>query len=126
MPTSVAMDALRVRQILFNLLANAVRYTQHGGVRVRVTAQVAPLPGRVRLSFAVADTGVGMSRAQLAAIFNRDRIANAGDGIGLAISLRLARAMGGTITAKSEPGEGSVFTFIFDAPVVSRGATAAA
>jgi signal transduction histidine kinase len=126
MPTSVAMDALRVRQILFNLLANAVRYTQHGGVRVRVTAQVAPLPGRVRLSFAIADTGVGMSRAQLAAIFNRDRIASAGDGIGLAISLRLARAMGGTITAKSEPGEGSVFTFIFDAPVVSRGATAAA
>ncbi len=126
MPTSVEMDARRVRQILFNLLANAVRYTQHGGVRVRVSAQVAPLPGRVRLSFVVADTGLGMSRAQLAAMFGRERVAGASDGLGLAISLKLARAMGGHITAKSEPGEGSVFTFSFDAPVVSRSANAAA
>lgn len=126
-PICVSIDALRVRQILFNLLANAVRYTVHGGVRVRVTAQPTQT-GQVRLSFVISDTGVGMSRAQLAAIFNRDRVGGDGDGpgLGLAISLRLARAMGGTITAKSEPGEGSVFNFTLDAPVLSRGANAAA
>ena len=127
-PISVEIDALRVRQILFNLLANAVRYTVHGGVRVRVSAQPTQTPGRALLSFMITDTGVGMSRGELAAIFNRDRVGGDGDGpgLGLGISLRLARAMGGTITAKSEPGEGSVFTFTLDAPVLKRSANAAA
>lgn len=127
-PISVEIDAVRVRQILFNLLANAVRYTTHGGVRVRVSAQPTQTPGHVRLSFVITDTGIGMSRGELAAIFNRDRVGGDGDGpgLGLAISLRLARAMGGTITAKSEPGEGSVFTFTLDAPVLKRSANAAA
>lgn len=118
-PAMVAIDPLRVRQVLFNLLANAVRYTVHGGVRVRLSAQ-AREESRVRLSFAVADTGAGLSRSQLALIFGRDRIGGegGGPGLGLAISMKLARAMGGQITARSELAQGSVFTLTLDAPIV--------
>ncbi len=118
-PAEVEIDPLRVRQVLFNLLANAVRYTTHGGVRVGVHAQASTEAGRVRLTFVVADTGVGMSRSQLALIFGRGRLSSEGKGpgIGLAISLRLARLMGGQLTAKSELGEGSVFSFALEAPV---------
>ncbi|MBN8607283.1 MAG: HAMP domain-containing histidine kinase [Caulobacterales bacterium] len=127
-PPLVEMDAARVRQILFNLLANAIRYTTHGGVRVRLAAQPALREGVARLVFTIADTGVGLSRSQLAAVFARGRVASAGEGpgLGLAISLRLARLMNGHLTAKSELGEGSVFSFTLEAPVVSaRGGAAA-
>lgn len=127
MPAQMEIDAGRVRQVLFNLLANAIRYTTHGGVRVRMSAQ--PIDAaRVRLSVVVADTGAGMSRSQLALIFGRERLCvdGEGPGIGLAISLRLAKLMGGRLTAKSELGEGSVFAFTLDAPVVAaRSSTAA-
>lgn len=115
-PALVEIDPLRVRQVLFNLLANAVRYTTHGGVRVSVQAQPAPLDGHVRLTFTVADTGAGMSRSQLAMIFGRERVCGDGEGpgLGLAISLRLARLMGGHLHAKSELGEGSMFSFTLD------------
>jgi len=125
-PPRVLIDAARVRQVLFNLLANAVRYTTHGGVRVRLTAQ-ATRAHRVRLSFLVADTGGGMSRAQLALIFGRERICTDGEGrgLGLAISLKLARRMGAQLTAKSELGQGSLFTFTLEAPVAAQGRSAA-
>ncbi|MBK6702543.1 MAG: hypothetical protein IPG56_01415 [Caulobacteraceae bacterium] len=127
MPAQIEIDAGRVRQVLFNLLANAIRYTTHGGVRVRMSAQ--PIDAsRVRLSVVVADTGAGMSRSQLALIFGRERLCvdGEGPGIGLAISLRLAKLMGGKLTAKSELGEGSMFAFTLDAPVVAaRSSTAA-
>lgn len=127
-PELVDIDAPRVRQVLFNLLANAVRFTQHGGVRVRLQAQRAERPGRVRLGFVVADTGVGMSRSQLALVFGRGRLSEAGGGpgLGLSISLRLARLMGGQLGGKSELGQGSVFSFVLEAPVVgARDVTAA-
>jgi signal transduction histidine kinase len=118
-PTLVTIDPVRVRQVLFNLLANAVRYTVHGGVRVRMSARPGE-EGRVRLSFAVADTGSGLSRSQLALIFGRERIGGegGGPGLGLAISMKLARAMGGQLTARSELAQGSVFTLTLDAPIV--------
>jgi len=127
-PPLVEMDALRVRQVLFNLLANAVRYTTHGGVRVGLQAQASQTDGRVRLSFMVADTGAGMSRSQLALVFGRGRVAANGEGpgLGLAISLRLARLMGGQIHAQSELGEGSVFWFTLEARLLSTRATSAA
>jgi signal transduction histidine kinase len=127
-PAMVEIDAARVRQILFNLLANAVRYTIHGGVRVRLALQPSPNEGVARLAFTIADTGVGLSRLQLAAIFARGRVAASGEGpgLGLAISLRLARLMNGHLTAKSELGEGSVFSFTLDAPIVSARSGAAA
>src|SRR5690606_32297630 len=120
-PVRVEMDPLRVRQVLFNLLANAVRYTTHGGVRVTLTLEPAQQPDRARLKFIVADTGAGMSRSQLALVFGRGRVAGNGEGpgLGLAISLRLARLMGGQIEAKSELGEGSVFCFSLDARVLA-------
>ncbi len=115
-PSRVDIDPLRVRQILFNLIANAVRYTTHGGVRVELAWQQTPTPGRVKLGFIVSDTGAGMSRSQLAVVLGRTRVADAeahgqGPGLGLSISLRLARLMGGQIVAQSELGQGSVFSF---------------
>lgn len=120
-PELVDIDAPRVRQILFNLLANAVRFTQHGGVRVRLQAQGSATPGYVRLGFVVADTGVGMSRSQLALVFGRGRASDAGrgPGLGLSISMRLARLMGAQLAGKSELGQGSVFSFVIEAPVIS-------
>ncbi|MEZ5970763.1 MAG: HAMP domain-containing sensor histidine kinase [Hyphomonadaceae bacterium] len=125
-PASLEIDAGRVRQVLFNLLANAIRYTMHGGVRVRMSAQTLG-GGLARLSVIIADTGAGMSRAQLALIFGRERLCADGEGpgLGLAISLRLAKLMGGKLTAKSELGEGSVFAFSLDAPVTAAASSAA-
>jgi signal transduction histidine kinase len=124
-PAIVEIDPERLRQILCNLVANAVRYTTHGGVRVRLQARASETPGRVRLGFVVADTGIGMSRSQLALIFNRGKPGQDGDGptgLGLAISLRLARLLGGQLGAKSELGHGSVFSFVFEAPVLAEAA----
>jgi len=123
-PARVVIDDARVRQILFNLLANAIRYTTNGGVRIRVGAQL--LDTRVRLSFVVADTGAGMSKAKLAQMLGRERLCagGGGPGLGLAISLRLARLMGGQLSAKSEVGQGSVFAFSLDAPVCEASAAA--
>lgn len=117
-PACVEIDPLRVRQVLFNLVANAVRYTTHGGVRVTLGAAPGQ-GGAARLAFNVADTGAGMSRAQLALIFGRTRLSAEGDGpgLGLAISLRLARLMGGQIQARSELGQGSLFSFTLEAPL---------
>jgi signal transduction histidine kinase len=125
-PPLAELDGARVRQILFNLLANAVRYTAHGGVRVRLGAQAVDA-AKTRLSFIVSDTGAGMSRSQLALIFGRERSIAEGEGpgLGLSISLRLARLMGGKLTAKSELGEGSVFDFTLDAQVAQRASSAA-
>jgi len=118
-PPLVDIDAARVRQILFNLLANAVRFTTHGGVRVSLSARASETAGQVRLHFVIADTGAGMSRAQLAQVFGRERVSGAGEGpgLGLAISLRLARLMGGQLNAKSDVGQGSVFTLTLEAPL---------
>lgn len=126
-PALLEIDAARVRQVLFNLLANAIRYTTHGGVRVRMSAQ--PIGGALaRLNVIIADTGAGMSRSQLALIFGRERLCADGEGpgLGLAISLRLAKLMGAKLTAKSELGEGSVFAFTLDAPIAASQASSAA
>jgi signal transduction histidine kinase len=86
-----------------------------------VQAQAVKAPGRIRLGFVVADTGVGMSRSQLALVFGRGRVVGDGEGpgLGLSISLRLARLMGGQIGGKSELGQGSVFSFVIEAPLAA-------
>ncbi|GAN00432.1 sensory box histidine kinase/response regulator [alpha proteobacterium U9-1i] len=134
-PARVDVDPLRVRQILFNLIANAVRYTTHGGVRVELRWQEAATPGRVKLAFIVSDTGCGMSRSQVAVVLGRARMSEGerhaqGPGLGLSISLRLARLMGGQLQAQSELGQGSVFSFTLEAPLarpvgLQKGRTAA-
>jgi len=114
-PALLELDALRVRQVLCNLLSNAVRGTAHGGVRVRLSVEPLEREGFVRLAFYVADTGAGMSRSQLAILFES---ADA-EGAGLAVSARLARAMGGKLTAKSALGEGSIVCFALEARVIA-------
>lgn len=127
-PALVAIDPLRVRQVLFNLVANAVRFTSHGGVRVRLQVQPCESARYIRLGFVVADTGAGMSRARLAFVLGRDRTSHDGDGpgLGLSISMRLARLMGARLAAKSELGEGSVFSFVIEAPMLEAAPRSAA
>lgn len=117
MPALLDLDPLRVRQVLCNLLANAVRNTTHGGVRVRMCAEPVDRPGCIRLAFYVADTGAGMSRSQLALAFSRTE--PGGKGAGLAIARKVALAMGGRLTAKSDLGEGSIVCFALETQVAS-------
>ena len=111
-------DATRVKQILTNLLTNAVKYNSEGG-RIHVTSR---LRGHGSVEIAVTDTGMGMTPQQVAELFQpfnrlgRERSTLQGTGIGLVISKRLAELMGGTLRARSVTGEGS--SFILDLPRV--------
>ncbi|MFW6078034.1 MAG: ATP-binding protein [Gemmatimonadota bacterium] len=114
----VESDADRVRQILSNLLSNAVKFTPAGG-RVTVRTRVrddgdAPAPGRW-VTISVEDTGPGIPESEVPRLFREFTRLEAtrgerGSGIGLAISYRIAQALGGTITVRSEVGRGSIFT----------------
>ncbi len=116
-PRSIMADKARVRQVLLNLVGNAVKFTDRGGVSLSVTVRAAE-DGGPRIVIRVEDTGVGLGREALAGLFSEfqqvetaGRGRPAGTGLGLAISRRLARAMGGDITVESEVGRGSAFTF---------------
>ncbi|WP_340648347.1 response regulator [Pseudoxanthomonas winnipegensis] len=116
-PERLTIDAQRLQQVLKNLLANAVKFTEHGHVALVVQGHGV---GRVR--FVVSDTGIGIAKAQTGVIFEAFRQADGstqrrfgGTGLGLSISRDLAQRMGGTITVDSEPGRGS--TFILELPV---------
>jgi GAF domain-containing protein len=107
-------DAMRLKQILLNLLSNACKFTKEGEVALRVR-KVADERDWVEL--AIADTGIGMTAEQQAKLFQDFTQADSltarrygGTGLGLAISRKLARMMGGDVTVTSEPGKGSVFT----------------
>ena len=119
-PAQVLTDGRRLRQVLGNLVSNAVAFTRDGQVTVRVsTAGASGLaPGRSLLRFEVEDTGVGIDPAALPRIFDSfyqaDRYAGegrGGTGLGLAICQKLVGAMGGTISADSRPGHGTTVTF---------------
>jgi GAF domain-containing protein/CheY-like chemotaxis protein len=108
-------DLTKVRQALFNLLSNACKFTEAGTVALAV--ERAPGPGGDWLTFAVTDTGIGMTPEQMARLFESFGQADAsvsrrfgGTGLGLALSRRLARMMGGDITVASVAGQGSTFT----------------
>jgi PAS domain S-box-containing protein len=122
LPHAIRGDELRLRQVLLNLLANAVKFTDRGQVALRVGC---PAPGRVR--FEVQDSGVGIAEDQLESIFQPFEQAGeasrrtAGTGLGLAISRKLVRLMGGDIEVVSRPGEGSLFSFELDMEVVESG-----
>ncbi len=107
-------DSMRLKQILLNLLSNACKFTKEGEVALRVR-KVAD--GRDWVEFAVADTGIGLTAEQQAKLFQEFTQADSltarrygGTGLGLALSRKLARMMGGDVTVTSEPGKGSVFT----------------
>jgi signal transduction histidine kinase len=111
---TVTVDPMRLRQILLNLLSNACKFTKAGEVQLaaRKTSNDSNF-----VEFAVSDTGVGMTPEQQAKLFEEFSQADAstaqqfgGTGLGLALSRKLARMMGGDVTVASEPGKGSVFT----------------
>ena len=117
MPASVRSDPTRLRQILMNLLTNAIKFTQTGSVRVVVSS--APPPGgggEARLTFDVIDTGVGMTRPQVSRLFTPFMQADdsmtrrfGGTGLGLTISRRLARMLGGDVeVVRTAPGKGTL------------------
>jgi PAS domain S-box-containing protein len=122
LPAVVRGDAQRLRQVLLNLLANAVKFTDRGQVTLRVLCSA---PSRLR--FEVQDSGVGIVPEQLEAIFipfeqggEVSRRAG-GTGLGLAISRKLVRLMGGDIKVESSPGTGSTFSFEIDMAAVHSG-----
>ena len=115
LPERVIGDPVRLRQILNNLIGNAIKFTAEGHVSVSVRAETSS-PGAVRLHYAVKDSGIGMSAQTLSELFRPFYQADAsttrrfgGTGLGLSISHRLAELMGGEITASSTPGMGSSF-----------------
>jgi len=111
---ALTVDPMRLRQILFNLLSNACKFTKQGEVALRARRVV---DGRDWIEFAVADTGIGMTAEQQAKLFEEFTQADSstarqygGTGLGLAITRKLARMMGGEATVTSELGKGSLFT----------------
>ena len=123
-PVAISADLTRLRQILLNLLANAVKFTEAGEVVLTVTSTPVE-PGRVGLTFAVRDTGIGLSEEGLSRLFQSFSQADSsttrkygGTGLGLAISKRLAELMGGRMWAESDgPGRGALFSFTIEAPI---------
>jgi PAS domain S-box-containing protein len=118
-PDWVAGDATRLRQILANLLGNAIKFTDAGEVKVSLDAEPPDTTtSHQRLTFAVSDTGIGIPPEGMERLFKSFSQVDAsmtrrfgGTGLGLAISKRLAELMGGTIWVESQPGRGSTFYF---------------
>ncbi len=116
-PDQIRTDPTRVLQILNNLVGNAIKFTQHGSVKVEIAVlHVGPTPSDSILEIHVKDTGIGMTPLQRTRIFTSFSQANAnttrkygGSGLGLSISRRIARDLGGDLTVDSVPGEGSTF-----------------
>jgi signal transduction histidine kinase/CheY-like chemotaxis protein len=124
-------DTVRLRQVLFNLLSNAGKFTERGTVTLEVERVAAAGGDRVR--FRVRDTGIGMTAEQLRRLFQPFVQADAsttrkygGTGLGLAVSRKLSQMLGGDVTVESEPGRGSAFTLELPAEAPERPAPAPA
>ena len=121
-------DQLRLNQICINILSNAIKYTEPGGrVTVNMSEEESDQPGCVRLTYVVADTGVGMSPEFMKAMYEpfsrqTDSRVNSiqGTGLGLAITKQMVELMGGTIECESELGKGTTFTVVLDIPIADR------
>jgi len=118
----IEADAMRLRQILLNLLSNACKFTKKGNIALRVSTT--RQDGRQFLQFAVADTGIGMTSTQMSRLFEEFSQADAstarqfgGTGLGLAITRRLCQMMGGDVTVTSEVGKGSTFSVLLPCEV---------
>ncbi len=126
-PALVSGDALRLRQVILNLVGNAVKFTQNGSVSVKA-AYLGMRDNKLLRQFSVADTGIGIAREKHSSIFREFEQADAsttrrfgGTGLGLAISRKLIQLMGGKIWLESEVGQGSTFHFTASfLPAVAR------
>jgi signal transduction histidine kinase/CheY-like chemotaxis protein len=121
LPALLAGDERALRQVLLNLLGNAVKFTESGGVKFRATSEI--LGAHCRLRCEIEDSGVGIAPTDLDRLFepfersgeHRRRVE--GTGLGLTITRRLLEAMGGTLSVSSAPGAGSVFAFEIELPL---------
>ncbi len=125
-PEYLLGDPGRVRQVLTNLADNAIKFTHQGGVLVSITAKPAA-PGRVNLTLAVMDTGIGIPAAKQATVFQKFTQADTsttrkygGTGLGLSICQQLTELMGGRISLESQPGQGCVFRCVIPLDVAAR------
>ncbi len=123
----VESDVTKVRQILYNLLSNACKFTRNG--KVKLTARRRESHGRAELEFIVSDTGIGMTPAVVEKLFQPFAQADAsttriygGSGLGLALTKHFCRLLGGTIRLESAPGLGSTFTVTLPAGVSAAAA----
>lgn len=130
LPEMILTDPVRVRQVLMNLVGNAIKFTEIGNVTVSLLTRVDLDLGVALLEFEVHDTGIGMSEEQLDRLFTPFEQVDSsagrrfgGTGLGLAISYRLAAILGGSIDVRSEAGNGSCFTFSLPAIETERRAT---
>ncbi|MFO0554858.1 MAG: ATP-binding protein [Polyangiaceae bacterium] len=121
-PARVRGDSLRIGQVLANLLSNAVKFTERGSIQVRLDVKSAPdsaaSSSELVLQFEVRDTGSGLTEEQISRLFqpfvqadDSDARKHGGTGLGLVIARELARAMGGDLVMRSEPGVGTTVTF---------------
>jgi len=128
-PRSLVGDAMRVRQVLVNLVGNAVKFTAHGRIDVAIRL-LRGADGTEHVEIAVRDTGIGIPPESMKFLFRSFSQVDSstarrfgGTGLGLAISKRLAEVMGGDVTAESEPGRGSTFRFFFPARRAAQSAS---
>ncbi len=126
LPSMIHTDPVRLRQILVNLVGNAIKFTHTGGVQVTVRCAPGEM-GRSRLQFEVTDSGIGINTEALRDLFEPFTQVDmsstrrfGGTGLGLSISKRLAEMLGGRIAVESEPGKGSTFTLTIDAGLPER------
>src|SRR5439155_741421 len=120
-PERIQADPTRVRQILLNVVGNAIKFTEVGGVRLVMGMESDRPANRPRLQFDVIDSGIGMTDEQQSRLFKPFEQADSsmsrrfgGTGLGLAISKRLAEALGGTLTVRSAVGKGSTFVLTLE------------
>jgi len=123
LPKTIITDEVRLRQILFNVVGNAIKFTEFGSVRIAVRHcqhQINPSPNQLCLEIAISDTGIGISEENQQKIFDaftqsegQSNRKYGGTGLGLAITQRLVHLLGGTIHLESERDRGSTFTFYF-------------
>ena len=132
LPPALVGDPVRLRQVLLNLIGNAIKFTESGGITLSARCQPASQPELCRLELAVTDTGIGIPQDKLKLIFEAFTQADisttrrfGGTGLGLSISNRLVGMMGGQISVSSQPGHGSTFTVSVELPVADNTVVAA-
>jgi signal transduction histidine kinase len=126
-PDAIVSDPVRLRQVLVNLVSNALKFTDAGEILVRIVHDMEPDGARVTLHFSVVDTGIGIPEDKQVAIFQSFTQADGsttrlygGTGLGLTISWQLVSLMGGQIQVESTPGRGSAFYFSITVPLAQR------